>query len=45
MRAVIALLMLLLCAGCESHHHLTECRGSFAAANPGKWQPSPGDLR
>jgi hypothetical protein len=43
MRAIILLVLVVLC-GCEEHHTMTECRGSFAAANPGKWQPTPEDL-
>lgn len=41
MRMIILLLVL---SGCASTHTLTECRGAFAAANPGKWTPAPGDL-
>jgi hypothetical protein len=43
MRAPVLVLLALLC-GCESTHHMTTCRGTFAAANPGKWQPTAGDL-
>ena len=44
MRALIAM-MLLLIAGCAETHTLTACRGSFQAANPGKWQATAEDLR
>jgi hypothetical protein len=44
MRGLFVLLALLALAACDSPHKLTECRGSFAAANPGRWQPMPGDL-
>jgi hypothetical protein len=40
----IVLLLVLACVGCTSKHELTACRGSFAAANPGKWTPAPGEL-
>jgi hypothetical protein len=40
----IVLALLLAVSGCASTHHLTECRGTFVAANPGKWTPSPQDL-
>jgi hypothetical protein len=40
----LVLLLLLACSACAPTHTLTECRGSFAAANPGKWTPAPGDL-
>ena len=44
MRAIVAFAALLALAGCDSPHKLTECRGSFAAANPGKWQPTAQEL-
>jgi hypothetical protein len=39
-----ALLLVMVLSGCASTHTLTECRGSFAAANPGRWQPTSVDL-
>ena len=44
MRIMIMLLLVTLCS-CEAHHELTTCRGSFAAANPGKWQAAAEDLK
>jgi len=43
MRA-LALLILIACTACTASHSLTECRGSFAQANPSKWTPAPGEL-
>jgi hypothetical protein len=42
---IAAIALLLALGACSSTHKLTECRGSFAAANPGKWLPAPEDLR
>jgi hypothetical protein len=44
-RRTIVLALLIAVTACSSSHKLTECRGSFAAANPGKWQPNSEDLR
>jgi hypothetical protein len=41
---IVVLVLVLGLAGCATHE-LTACRGSFAAANPGKWQPASADLR
>jgi hypothetical protein len=41
----LILVLLFAASACTSTHYLTECRGSFAAANPGKWQPTSEDLR
>lgn len=35
---------LILLGGCTATHKLTECRGTFVAANPGKWQPTDQEL-
>jgi hypothetical protein len=44
MRLIVLLALTLALGACDSNHKLTECRGSFAAANPGKWQPTSADL-
>lgn len=41
----LALAILIALGACASTHTMTECRGSFAPANPGKWQPTPADLQ
>jgi uncharacterized lipoprotein len=46
MKSVIAaVLLVLVLSGCSDPHKMTECRGTYAPANPGKWQPTPQDLR
>jgi hypothetical protein len=40
----ILLALALMVAGCTTTHTLTTCRGSFASANPGKWQPTSAEL-
>lgn len=41
---ILILALALAASACSSAHHLTECRGSYTPANPGKWQPTPEDL-
>ena len=44
MKALLLLAVLLLSA-CDDAHTLTACHGSFAPANPGKWEPTAQDLQ